>query len=181
MAARKTQAVLKTFEEKANRLENSSLMRFMSSDGWKTSWDFEADRSGDDAKMPELEHLEAYILNLRFFVQDNELTSLRNIAALYKKECKDAELLKQFGEVRDAMNGALDRELWFRFNNQAMTYRTLFLGMIYTRFAHSSKGKHELFEQMVAHPFGYMMAMNEFLKCIGVIHAAVVVFNKLNS
>lgn len=26
---------------------------------------------------------------------DNEPTSLRNIAALYEKECKDAELLKQ--------------------------------------------------------------------------------------
>lgn len=79
------------------------------------------------------------------------------------------------------MNGALDRELWFRFNDQAMSYRTLFLGMIYTRFAHSSKGNHKLFEQMVARPFGHMMAMNEFLKCISVIHAAVVVINKLNS
>src|SRR5216684_1712800 len=132
MATHKTQAVLKTFAEKVNRLENSSLKRFMSTDGWKASWDFEADRSGDDARMPELEHLEAYVLNLRFFVQDNEPTSLRNMDALYKRECTDTKLLKQFDEVRDAMNGALDRELWFRFNDQAMTYRMLFLGMIYT-------------------------------------------------
>lgn len=54
----------KTFAEKVNRLEDSSLERFMAVDGWKASWNFEADRSGDDAKMPELEHLEAYILNL---------------------------------------------------------------------------------------------------------------------
>lgn len=78
---------ISTFEEKLNRLEESSLWEFMTSKGWKVSWDFENDRPSDEARMPELESLEAYILNLRFLLQDNEPTSLRNIASLYKKEC----------------------------------------------------------------------------------------------
>jgi len=52
----------------------------MTSKGWKVDWNFEAERPGDQALVPQVEQLEAYILNLRFFIQDNEPTSLRNIA-----------------------------------------------------------------------------------------------------
>jgi hypothetical protein len=176
-----TGEVLETFSEKVSRLEKSTLWRLISSEGWKASWDFEANRPGDDARMPEIEQLEAYVLNLRFFIQDNEPTSLRNMDSRYKRECQDSELRRQFSEVRDAMNGALDRELWFRFNDQPMTYRMLLNGMIYTRLAHASKDKHLLFDQMATHPFGRMMAMNEFLKCIAVVHGGVILINKLNA
>jgi hypothetical protein len=121
-----TRQTILTFSEKVNRLQSSSLLEFMTSKGWKVDWNFEAERPGDQALMPEVEHLEAYILNLRFFVQDNEPTSLRNIAALYKNECKDAKLLERFMEVRDAINGELDRDLWFKFNGASVTYRTIF-------------------------------------------------------
>jgi hypothetical protein len=38
-----------------------------------------------------------------------------------------------------------------------------------------------LFDQMATHPFGQMMAMNEFLKCIAVVHGGVIPINKLNA
>jgi hypothetical protein len=38
-----------------------------------------------------------------------------------------------------------------------------------------------MFDQMTAHPFGHAMAMNEFLKCIAVVHGGVVLINKLNA
>jgi hypothetical protein len=34
---------------------------------------------------------------------------------------------------------------------------------------------------MATHPFGLAMAMNEFLKCIAVVHGGVVLINKLNA
>ena len=58
--------------------------------GWNVSWDFESDKPGDKARNPEIEHQEASILNLRFFIQGIELTSLRSIALLYERECKNA-------------------------------------------------------------------------------------------
>jgi hypothetical protein len=181
MTSHKTQVILHTFAEKVNRLEASSLKRFLASEGWKLSWDLVNDQLADDGRMPEIEHLEAYILNLRFFIQNNEPTSLQNMDAVYQSECSDPELLKQFQEVRDAMNGALDHDLWFRFNDQRITYGMLFRGMIYSRLAHASKEKHTLFDQMTTHPFGLAMAMNEFLKCICVVHAALVFVNTLNT
>ena len=181
MTNRETQAVLQTFTEKLSRLEQSSLKRFLSSKGWKMSWDFEANGPAEDAQMPEIEHLEAYVLNLRFFIQDREPTSLKNMSALYRAQCNKPELLEQFEEVRDAMNDALDREMWFRFNDQPMTYRMLFFGMIYTRFAHANKTDYVTLDQMTAHGFGREMAMHEFLKCVCVVHAALVIINKLNA
>jgi hypothetical protein len=176
-----TRKTILTFSEKVNRLQSSSLLQFMTSKGWKVDWNFEADRPGDQALMPQVEHLEAYILNLRFFVQDNEPTSLRNIAALYRTECKDAPLLERFMEVRDAINRELDRDLWFKFNGETVTYRSIFQGMIYSRFAHTNKGKHDLFEKMTTHPFGYMLAMDEFLRWIRVVHTGLLFVNKLNA
>ena len=41
-------------------------------------FDFEAKRQAENARVPELEHLEGYVLNLRFFVQNSESTSLKN-------------------------------------------------------------------------------------------------------
>ncbi len=181
MTSPTTRQTVLTFSEKVNRLQSSSLLQFMTSKGWKVDWNFEEDRPGEEALMPQVEHLEAYILNLRFFVQDNEPTSLRNIASLYKRECKDAKLLERFIEVREAINRELDRDLWFKFNGETVTYRAIFEGMIYSRFAHANKGAHKLFETMATHPFGYMLAMDEFLRCIRVVHTGLLLVNKLNA
>jgi hypothetical protein len=171
---------ISTFGEKVDRLERSSLWRFMTSGGWKVSWDFQVNRPGAEAKMPDLESLEAYILNLRFFIQDNERTSLRNMASLYRKECKLPQYLQQFGEIQEAINRELGRETWFKFNDQTITYGKLLEGMVYSRFAHANKKGHELLQQMAAHPFGYMLAMDEFLRCLGVLHVGLVLVRNLN-
>lgn len=171
---------ISTFEEKVNRLESSSLWHFMTSIGWKVSWDFQGNRPGDEAQMPDLENLEAYILNLRFFIQDNEPTSLRNVAALYEKECMVPQYVEQFTEIRKAINRELNREVWFKFNDQAMTYEKLLRGMIYSRIAHANKEGHKLFDQMTTHPFGYMLAMNEVLRCLQVLHVGLVLVRNLN-
>ena len=163
-----------------NRLEDSSLLQFMTSTGWKFSWDFQNEKPGDDAQMPQLESLESYILNLRLFIQNKEPISLRNMAALYKAECKSPSLLQQFIEVHEAFNHALDQNVWFKFNGQEITYRALFDGMIYSEFAHTNKAGHALFQQIIVHPFGDMAAMNEFLKCIAIAHTCLVRIKALN-
>jgi hypothetical protein len=173
-------STLCTFDEKVDRLNNSSLWRFMTSSGWKISWDFQENKPGDEARVPERESLEAYILNLRFFIQDNEPTSLRNIASLYRTSCKSAQQVEQFRRTRDAINRELDRELWFKFNDKSMTYGKLLHGMIYSRFAHAHKDKHKLFDQMTTHPFGYMMAVNEFLRVLGMLHFGLIAIRNLN-
>jgi hypothetical protein len=173
-------APVTTFEEKVERLENSSLWRFMGPPGWKVSWNFESDSPGSDARMPDTEHLEAYILNLRFFIQNNEPTSLGNMDLLYESSCHDDRLTMRFRELRDVVNTFLDSPLWYRFNDQSVTYRMIFEGMIYSRFAHANSHKHALFAQMVDHGFGNMLAMDNFLRIIDVVHQCLVLISKVN-
>jgi hypothetical protein len=52
--------------------------------------------------------------------------------------------------------------------------------MIYSRFAHASKKGHTLLQEMAAHPFGYMLALNEFLRCLAMLHSGLVLIEKLN-
>src|ERR1700732_5164214 len=82
---------------------------------------------------------------------------------------------------RSTLNRELDRDLWFKFNGETLTHRTIFQGMIYSRFVHAKKRKHELFEKMATHPFGYMLAMDEFLRCVRVVHTGLLFVNKLNA
>lgn len=53
--------------------------------------------------------------------------------------------------------------------------------MIYSGFAHANKHDHQLFDKMATHPFGYMLAMDEFLRCIRVVHTRLLFVNRLNA
>ena len=176
----RVQDTISTFSEKVARLEASRLLQFMTSEGWKLSWNFETDQPADEARMPDLESVEAYVLNLRFFIQDNEPSSLRNMAALYREACQVQQHQQQFMEIHKAINRELDRDVWFRFNDEAVTYHKLFQGMIYSRIAHANRKGHKLFQEFTAHPFGEMLAMNEFLRCLAMLHCALVLIRNLN-
>ena len=181
MTVATTHSAVSTFAQKVDRLEKSSLWKFMTSTSWRVAWDFQTDQAGEDALMPDVEHLEAYVLNLRFFIQDNEPTSLRNIGLLYESDCQDPSLVAQFNAVRDMINSELDRSTWFRFNGQTVTYGAIFMGMIYSEFAHADRNKHALFQQMSAHGFGYMLAMDSFLRCVHLVHRGLVLVRNLNA
>ena len=49
---------LNLFDEKYDRLESSSLIRFMSNPGWKFSFDFKTNELKSDAIFPDLENVE---------------------------------------------------------------------------------------------------------------------------
>ena len=83
-------------------------------------------------------------------------------------------------EIYKAINRELDRVIWFRFNDETITYRKLLEGMIYSRLAHANRKGHKLFQEMTTHPFGEMLVMNEFLRCLGALHCALVLIRNLN-
>ena len=53
--------------------------------------------------------------------------------------------------------------------------------MIYSEIAHANKKKHALFQQIIRHPFGGMLTMGEFLKCIAAVHCGLVLVRNLKS
>lgn len=91
--------IIDLFDSKFRRLESSNLIRFITDRGCKFSFDFTTNNLGSDAVLPDLEFIESYVLNLRFFIQDNEPTSLRNMGKLY-----DAHYYGQSESMRDLLN-----------------------------------------------------------------------------
>jgi hypothetical protein len=168
------------FAEKVKRLENSTLRAFMKN-GWRWEYDFAENRPGDNARLPELDHLESYVLNLRFFLQDNEPSSIRNIAKLYETSHANTQAQKDFESIRSLFNNQLNNQIWFKYNNRTLTYHQLFDGMIYAKFAHSNTEAHPVLASLVSNPFGYMLALDSFLRCIDLVHNCLVLMRNLNN
>ena len=171
---------IKLFGEKVDRLEQSSLWRFIQSPGWHVFYNSVEGRPGDESRMPDTEHIEAYVLNLRFFLQDREPTSLRNMAEFYRIHCKDPALIARFDDIRMVINDDLDRPFWFRINDKQVTWRAILNGMLYSKFSHADTKTHHLFTTMTEHPFAYALAMDGFLRCIVLLHTGLRLIRQLN-
>ena len=168
------------FDNKFSRLESSSLIRFITDRGCKFSFDFTTNKLGPDAVLPNLEFVESYVLNLRFFIQDNEPTSLRNLSKVYETHYRGQEINEKFAELRGVFNSELDRTWPFRFNEKKVTYREIFMGFIYAKLAHSNAERHQVFHDMTRHSFGYYLAFDTFLRCINLVHDILSMINQLN-
>lgn len=172
--------ILKLFDEKYARLQSSSLIRFMNKPGWKFSFDFTTNAPKSDAILPDLENIESYVLNLRFFIQNNEPISLHNLSKFYEIHCQDKEMKSKFSELRYILNSELDK-LWpFRFNNQKLKFRDIFDGFIYTKLAHSKVASRKIFHDMTKQPFGYYLTLDYFLRCISFVHDILTMISLLN-
>lgn len=169
------------FEEKFNRLNSSLLVRSIEERDFQIAFDFRTNDLKSAAIVPEQDFIEAYVLNLRFFIQNNEPISIANMAKLYECNCSDAMLLAQFEEVRRTLDSELNSYCPFCFNTKPVSYRELFDGMIYAHFAHSRNGaKHSQFIEMKQDAFGYYLALDAFIRCLKMFHGNLAVINNLN-
>ena len=106
-------SALELFNEKVHKLANSSFVRDMQGDdvgvknsGKRTengSFEVISKRNG-----PSSESIDVFALTLRFFVQNNERSSLANVAALYENFEFHEDLLGRFNSARVAVNSLLN-------------------------------------------------------------------------
>lgn len=172
--------VLELFDEKYARLQSSSLIRFMANPGWKLAFDFTTNTPSIDSVLPDLELVESYVLNLRFFIQDKDPISLRNLSKFYETNCPDQEIKKKFVELHRIFNSELDKEWPFLYNDQKLTFRDIFDGFIYSKIAHRNVNRHKIFHNLTKHPFGYFLALDYFLRCINFVHEILTMIGNLN-
>lgn len=88
---------------------------------------------------PRRDAIKAFLLTLRFFCQDNEATSLRNMADRLKGLSVDQKLKDAFLESRKNFNAFLDSALSSPVEGVgADTKRELFKAFLYGVFAHAN-------------------------------------------
>lgn len=118
-------AVLRFFNEKADKLERSRFFHAATQDpsGFRFAWhggiDTTSERYG-----PDQEAIDAALLTYRFFKIGNEATSLRRMASLYDTLPVSPEIATEFHEIRAEINAMLEtppKGVAIKVNEQPLT------------------------------------------------------------
>jgi hypothetical protein len=131
---------------------------------------------------PAEESIDAFVLTLRFFIQNNEPCSLRNMTkhvdALHAAGLISDVTRDKWNEAREAINALLDAkthitETWQKDGTigkeETYTRRRIMDVFVYGGFAHASREKKLLFDSWRAKPLFYPMVENEFVHVIGTL------------
>jgi len=92
---------------------------------------------------PDDEAIDAFVLTLRFFIQDNEPTSLRNMSRLYASLAIDPTLVARFEQERAAANALLDSSAFISIDGEPLSCRRLVDTFVYGDRAHANPGSSE--------------------------------------
>jgi len=100
---------MKLFIDKAEKLRNNSFTKKINSEGFGITISAKKDGNVNvEKKFPTDESIEAFVLTLRFFIQDNESSSFGNLAKIYSKLPDHSKQKIEFLRVRKEMNDYLD-------------------------------------------------------------------------
>jgi hypothetical protein len=165
MAHSEIRAALNLFNEKADKLRNSNFVKAaLENSGASLSWQegepFQITRTG-----PTEENIDAFVLTLRFFVQDNERSSFRNMSKLYTDKAISEEHRSEFEKARSYLNDFLDSSTMFNFNGKRITKRQLMEVFVFGGLSHANKQKKSLYDQWMRLGLAPLL-QNEFIVII---------------
>jgi hypothetical protein len=130
------------FNEKTDELINSNFVKHMQSVDLKVSLRM---LSGGEVEvkhtLPDQEIIKAFVLTIRFFIQDNESSSLRNLAKIFEKLHISDDLKNYFSRARNRLNQEFEKKSFLNLNGKELTYREIFDTFIFGGLAHANKEK----------------------------------------
>lgn len=94
-----------------------------------------------EVTVPDELYIDSLLLSLRFFIQDNEPISIRNLNSLYSKSDIDNSFKLRFDESRKWLLLYLDGKCVVEENGVILTRREVFERFVYGEHAHSTKEK----------------------------------------
>jgi hypothetical protein len=104
-----------------------------------------------EVRGPTEEAIDAFVLTLRLFVQDNEPISFRNMAELYAMLPIDPELVARFSEGTAKVNAFLDQWSHIEASGRRVSNREVFETYLYGGLAHANPDKKEEFDRWAAY------------------------------
>lgn len=176
---------LRLFNEKAEKLARLSFMAKLSHPDAGVTISFQNPKVGtpivtQERRGPDEEAIDAFVLTFRYFIQDNEQTSFRNMEQHYLAAPIDPELQKQFATLRREINEYLDESLHINYNSEDLTRRRVMDVCVYGGFSHANEDKRRLYKTWMGDPFMGKWIENEFVVTLGNIHHAVAIIKSLN-
>ena len=160
--------VLQLFNEKADKLEGLSFIKALAHSGvtisGKLGESIQAHRQG-----PEDEAIDAFILTIRFFVQDNETISFRNMANIYASLQVTHDLVDKFNDARAKTNAGLDRQTHINLNGHVLTLREIYEVFLWGGLAHANPKKKAIYDTWVPDSILFPLLQNEFVEALEIL------------
>ena len=166
---------LKLFNEKAEKLERLSFIETISKYNSGFSVKINKRENGlydliQERRGPLEEAIDAFVLTIRFFIQDNEVTSFRNLARLYECAPVDKKIKNDFIKIRAKLNEYLDSNsgVAITVNEETLNHRKILDIVIYGGLSHAhpeKKGKYDFWAKtplkaMIDNEFVCSLAIN---------------------
>lgn len=170
------------FSEKYKKLENSRFVKFIENYGFAPNLNVPEQKYIDGSKVPDDDSIDAFVLTIRFFIQNNESCSIYNLSKIYNTQTNISnEHLNRFTELRKILNDTLDSPIWFAINSSNLTYRQILEGMIYSELSHSNKKAHKEFSNKFKKAFLVTaMLKHEFIRILMLFYGVVSEIYSLN-
>jgi len=130
---------------------------------------------------PLEEAIDAFVLTMRFFIQDNEPTSFRQLAQHYDCASIEGSLKKKFHLARTNINRYLDSNsaLAISVNDELLKHRKIIETVIYGGLSHANPNKKRAYDSWMATPLKAMIE-NDFVCSLAVLYKAILVIKDLN-
>jgi hypothetical protein len=172
---------IELFNEKADKLKRLSFVRTMQSE--ETGWTLTLGEGGASASRygPGNESICAFVLTIRFFVQDNETSSIRNMAARYRRLHDNSliskELLDNFNDARNKLLRYLDSTIQYLERRDGKVRRItrgeIWDVFVYGGLAHANQAKKERFDEWQHTPIAWAEIENAFVMTL-MVHLQVI-------
>jgi len=174
---------LNLFNEKAEKLAQLSFTQIMFSQKTKVDMVYEAGKGFKVSRVgPGSENIDAIALTLRFFMQDREPSSIRNLSKIYERLSISQEIKDKFNKARISLNNYLDSESLIKiiFAGKSLTNRDILNTFMYGGLAHSNHK--ERYDEWMKSPIAPLFT-NEFCAIVAemvrIISFYIAKFNQL--
>jgi hypothetical protein len=133
--------------------------------------------TGDFATVDEVD---AFVLTLRLFIQDNEPISLRRIGQLYQDTPELAQVAERVAELRAKMNKFLDADSPVVWQKQQLPRRRILDVFFYGGLAHTHLEKTQEFARWMEHEYMAMPFQAEFYDIVAAITQTIFWIRQVN-
>jgi hypothetical protein len=168
---------LELFNEKSDELIDSGFVKHIQDIGLKVRLKMVSGRDIEVTHtLPDKEIVKAFVLTIRFFIQDNECSSIRNLAKIYEEMPGLDDLKQDFLSAKKNLNDELEKSSFIHLNGVDLAYGKIFDTFIYGGLAHANRTKKEEYKNWLKDESIAALIMSEFynvlwyfLNCIAYI------------
>ncbi len=154
---------LRLFNEKAKKLDGLSYTQWFR----QNRCCFSVRNRGDgiveaELRAPGDESVDAFVLTLRFFIQNNESISISRIAHMYDQSGLSSDLRDRVAEERGALNDFLDSSSQITIAGETLVQRQIFDVFLWGGLAHANVEKKKTFDQWASDPILFPVMQTAF-------------------